>query len=483
MSDYTERLDEAISSIEESAQKHRDLVYGDEQTDVDLGGEKVPSLRKSINQHVAGLVGLRGMKKVTDKMGLRCGPIWYVIDGEGSAKIITDLTRFYPKGWQADRCPFGLKIYYVDSVNGSVSGDGLSWSTAMKSINTAIHQPDVDAVLIAGGQHYGLDSDGVIAMGEYNGDRDVALISVGAPAIVSSARAVGWSVYDGDVYRSTSTGGSIPKVIDLSQVDEFGDPLEMRKASSIEDLTENAFYDDGNNVFIHLLGGRVPDENVLCLRSFINQVSAKGVKWYARNIKWYSAASGALRYQGCGEQTVATVEDCVFGYSSLDGLCVRDIGLSIARRCRSFKNANDAFNYHAYNGLDPHGIEEHCIAYGSQKRGTGNGSTLHENCRALRVNCHYAYNRGPGIADIQTSKSFNVAVTSKSNFNSSNSWGFLATEQCEMWIDGGSAYENSGNGEGGDVAFVSDVKAHVNGLATGSDIFLSGNATLDNDFS
>ncbi|HFQ4934135.1 TPA: hypothetical protein ACGUPE_001208 [Vibrio vulnificus] len=483
MSDYTERLDEAISSIEESANKHRDLVYGDEQTDVDLDGEKVPSLRKSINQHVAGLVGLRGMKKVTDKMGLRCGPIWYVIDGEGSAKIITDLTRFYPKGWQADRCPFGLKIYYVDGKNGTLNGDGLSWSTAMKSIKTAINQPDVDAVLIAGGQHYGITNDGVMAMDVYSGTRDVALIAVGAPAIVSSARAVTWSVHSGDVYQSSSTGGSITRVVDLNQVDDFGDPLELRKAASVEDLSENSFFHDGTRVFVQLPQGRVPDDDVLCMRSFVNQVSAPGIKWYARNINWYTGGSGSLRYQNCDESTVAVVEDCCFGYSSLDGLCVRDIGLSIARRCRSFRNANDAFNYHAYNGLDPHGIEEHCIGYNSQKTGTGNGSTLHEACRALRVNCHYAYNKGPGIADIQTSKSFNVAVTSKSNFNSSNSWGFLATEQCEMWIDGGSAYENSGNGEGGDVEFRGDSKAHVNGLATGSDIVLSDNATLDNDFS
>jgi len=418
----------------------------------------------------------RGLK-VPESFGFRFENIEYLVREDGTAKIVSDMSAFYPKGYKADESPLGLKVYYVDAENGSVNGDGLSWQTAMKSINTAINQSDVDAVLIAGGQHYGIDNDGVMAMGTYSGDRDVALISVGEPAIISSARAVTWSLYEGEVYRSSPTGGSIPKVIDLSQEDEFGDPLELTQVDSIEELEGNCFlFDSDLRVLVKLNDGREPDENILCLRSFANQVSAQGVKWYARNIKWYSAYSGALRYQGCGEDTVAIVEDCDFGYSSLDGLCVRDIGLSIARRCISYRNSNDAFNYHQRNGLDPHGIEEDCIGYNSQKSGTGNGSTAHENCRVIRVNCEYYKNKGPGIADIQTSKSFNVAVVSRDNYSSSNSWGFLATDEVEMWIIGGSAYKNSGWNRGGSVAFKNTSIGHIKDLVTDDDIVAIDNA-------
>lgn len=483
MSDYYERLELATAAIEQSASDHERLVYGDEKTEVIIDGVKVPSLRKSIHDHAAGLVGMRGIKKVSDKLGLRCGPIWYVVDGEGSAKIITDLTRFYPRGYQADKMPFGLKIYYVDTENGQLDGDGLSWSTAMKSINTAMHMPDVDAVLIAGGQHYHITNDGVMCMGTYSGSRDIALIAVGPPAIVSSARQVSWQLHEGTVYKTGSTGGSVTAVVDLTQVDDFGDPLELTKVNSIEELEENCFFFDSVRVLVHLKGGREPDEKILCLRSFANKVSAPGIKFYTRNIHWYSGDAGGLSFSECDIDTVAIAEDCAFAYATYDGLSVRDVGLSIARRCRSFRNKNDAFNYHERNGITPHGIEEHCIGYNSQKSGTGNGSTLHESCVALRVNCHYAYNKGPGVADIQSSKSFNVAVTSKNNFSHTNSWGFLATDDVEMWIDGGSAYNNSGWGQGGDVAFKNRVKAHVNGLATGTDIVVIESSTLDNDFS
>lgn len=415
--------------------------------------------------------------KVPESLGFRYANIEYLFREDGTAKIVSEMSAFYPKGHKADESPLGLKIYYVDAENGSLNGDGLSWKTAMKSINTAINQPDVDAVLIAGGQHYGIDDDGVMAMGTYTGERDVALISVGEPAIISSARAVSWSLYDDAVYRSSSTGGSIPKVIDLSQEDEFGDPLELVEVDSMEELEENCFFFDiGLRVFVKLKDGREPDENILCLRSFANQVSAQGIKWYARNIKWYSAYSGALRYQECGENTIAIVEDCEFGYSSLDGLCVRDIGLSIARRCRSYRNTNDAFNYHQRNGLDPHGIEEDCTGYNSQKSGTGNGSTAHENCRVIRVNCEYYKNKGPGIADIQTSKTFNVAVVSRDNYSSPNSWGFLATDEVEMWIVGCSAYKNSGWNRGGSVAFKNTSIGHIKDLLIDDDIVVADNA-------
>lgn len=414
--------------------------------------------------------------KLPDTLGFRANDIEYIIESDGTARIVSDLTSLYPKGYKADEVPFGLKIYYVDSENGSINGDGLSWKTAMKSINTAIHQPDVDAVLISGGKHYGIDNDGVIAMGKYTGRRDVALISVGEPAIVSSARSVVWSVHEGSVYRSTPTGGSIPKVIDLSQKDESGDPLELTKVGSIDELVDNSFFFDSVRVFIQLPDSRSPDDNILCLRSMANQVSAPGVKWYARNIKWYSAYSGALRYQDCDLNTVAVVESCEFAFSSLDGLCVRDIGLSIARDCRSFKNGNDAFNYHQRNEIDPHGIEERCVGYNSQKIGTGNGSTAHESCKVVRINCEYYKNKGPGIADIQKAKTFNVSVISRDNYSSSNSWGILATDEVEMWLIGGNALNNAGWNRGGDVMFSGTSIGHVKDFETSSEIVIIENA-------
>ncbi|CAK2450193.1 Parallel beta helix pectate lyase-like protein [Vibrio crassostreae] len=418
--------------------------------------------------------------KTPSGLGLITGPLKYKFNSDNTAQINSDLSAFYPKGYKADKSNIGLKVYYVDSGNGTMQGDGLSWETAMKSINVAIHQPDVDAVLIAGGKHYGIDDEGVIGMGTYSGNRDVALIAVGEPAIISSARKVRWSSYRKRIYSSSNTGGQVHKVIDISREDKNGNPIELRQVISFDLLNSDTFFfdEDRGKVFVRLSRRRTPDENILCLRQDPNQVSAHDVKWYARNIKWYGASRGALRYKNCGKNTITTIEDCHMGFSTQDGLCVRDVGLSIARRCSSFNNDNDAFNYHEENGLSPHGIEESCKGYNSKQLATGNGSTSHENCRVLRVNCEYYKNKGPGIADIQTSKTYNVAVTARDNYASNNSWGIQATDDVEIWLHKVSAFNNSGDNKKGDVVFSDNVKAYVKDLVSSSDIVISGNVKV-----
>lgn len=406
----------------------------------------------AVNTRVTDSRAYRGVHLTPSALGHRVGRVAYRRSHSGRAELVSSLQSYYPAA-AFDPINFpGVTRYYVDQTSGSDAAAGTSWATALKRISAALAKSDVDVVLIRGGQTYALDTTAAQGIGEYTGTRDIVLVAIGPRARVTSAREVTWTAHatEANVYQSSSTGGGIATVVDTRTTDANGDFLKLTNVASIAlvGTTPGSWFYASSVCYVRLGDSAVPAHPaVLALRDALNRVSADGIKWYMKNIHFIGGSAGAFSARDATSATVVIAEDCWFTHNYVaDGYQIKDIGLSIAIRCRASANANDGFNYHELNSLSPHFIEIDCVGMGNLANGTGNGSTCHESVVGIRLNCDYARNAGPGVADINLTKTFNAGCTSIDNTGHANCSGFLVTDTGEMWIDGCTVTGNQGHG-------------------------------------
>lgn len=435
----------------------------------------------AVQTQVTDARAYRGIYQVAAGLGHRAGRLQYRKQHSGRAELVDDaVAKYYPAA-AADPINYpGVVRYYVDPVSGSDANSGLTWALALKRISTALAKADVDVVLCKGGAVYRIDSTGQQGIGLYTGSRNIVLAAVGPRAIITTAREVTWTV-DGtltNTYNSTSTGGAIVRVLDMRSRDVYGDyaSLTLVASKALVDVTPGSYFYASNVVSVRLSDSTVPDTNILCLRSADSKVSAPGVTWYMRNCMFLGGSSGAFAARDGSSSSVIIAEDCWFAHQfSADGYQIKDVGMSIAVRCRASANANDGFNYHELNGLSPHFIEIDCVGMANQALGTGNGSTSHESCIGFRMNCGYAFNAGPGVADVNSAKTFNVNCNSRGNTGHSNASGMLVANTAEMWIDGANCTDNQGT----DVTATDTALLHVRGLYADDAVSVAAGATAD----
>lgn len=426
-----------------------------------------------------GQTSRSGIYKTAD-MGHVLGRLTYAKLNTGRVQLLNSLAESYPRGAFDPINSPALTVYYVDPILGTdpVAGspDGRSWSAAYKRVSTALAQANVDVVICRGGVFYKIDSVGQQGLSNYTESRDVAIIAVGKPAVFTTAREVTWSpnATFPAVSQSSSTGGTITKVLDAAKLDEDGDYFELTQVASLAlcASTVGSWYFASNVVYLNPLAGRTADASILPLRSALQRVSAPNIKFYHKNIHYIAGSGGAFSARDAAG-TVIVSEDCKFSRNYLgDAYQIKDVALSIAIRCVAAKSQNDGFNYHANNGINPSFIEIDCVGYGNMSPGTGNGSTAHENCRGIRFNGLYFNNAGPGVVDVGTVKSHNAGGMSFNN----TTYGLQATEQAEMWIDG---FVASGNGADDIIATVDGI-LHYRDAWAGREVITEGSgATVD----
>jgi hypothetical protein len=415
----------------------------------------------------------------------RAGNIVYSRSHSGYADLLTDLSIFRPAASFDPLNYPGVKRYFVDPAGGNDANTGADFSNALKRISTALAKSDVDVVVCKGGAIYRIDSTATQSIGEYAGARDITMIAVGGKAILTTAREVTWTenATFTNVYESSSTGGTIVSVVDLDRIDNNGDYVKLVPVSSIAavDTTPDSWFFESNKAYIRIADDVVPTDRILAMRSSLSRVSADNIKWYMKGFHFIGGSAGAFSARDATVNTVVWAEDCWFTHQHLaDGYQIKDVGLSIAINCRASANANDGFNYHALNGITPHFIEIDCVGMGNLEGDSGNGSTAHEGVVGLRMNCDYFGNLGPGIADIDQSKTLNINVTSRGNPAPFAS-GVLANGTAEVWYDGLSCDDNEST----------DVRLEANAIFHHRDIVLedlspvnvSGTASIDSNFS
>lgn len=389
-----------------------------------------------------GVITGIGLYQTTSSLGHRAGVLTYRKGSNGHAELVTSLEKYFPRGWNIrgeGDLPPGLKAYRV-SRSGN-NADGLTWATAYNSIQTALAQADVDVVFVDGRDRFTI----LQPFGSYTGSRDVAIISIGGRATVNNQTEETWSAGpQPNTWVSTSLGGTPVDVIDANvrRADGGYTPLVKVADAATVSATPGSWCQIGSGgsstAVVRLHDGATPtNARVWVQRSVIQEFSGTGsCRFYIHGIDFVGGSAGAFRARNSTLTAVLTLSECGF-YNSYngDGLNVLDVGMVIAIKCKADQNFNDGFNYHVSNAIDPHFIEIDCAGTGALTADTGNGSTAHDNVRGIRINCDYARNAGPGIADVNTSKTYNVCCTSNANGPSALAWGFMVGDTAEAWVD------------------------------------------------
>lgn len=335
--------------------------------------------------------------------------------------------------------------YYVDPRRHSQGNDGLSKSSPLRTVMEALEKDDVGTVVCRGGIVYQYDRRGAEGLGTYRGRRNVSIVSDGEEAIFATSRKVNWEEIEPNLYRSTKPGGKIQGVVDSTSLSGDEDAALIR-VSSLEECRETprSWTVVGGRAVVSMMDR--PDSSLLVLRSIPQGISAPGVTFHCKGIHFIGGADATFSDKGSYGATLF-FENCRFSHSPrYDGLRVKDSRLSVALDSDAFNNGKDGFNYHAGSSTSPHFLELRCNAYGNKKPGTGNGSTAHDACVGMRFDCKYTNNDGPGIADIDATKSWNANCLSKDNGNNKNSYGLYVGGSSECWVDGLSASNKAGAG-------------------------------------
>lgn len=387
-----------------------------------------------------------GTFKTPSGFGSRFGGLVYYTTPH-KVGLLTDLSWCLPRGWDATPSSVvlsGLKAYYV-SRTGNDSNDGLSWNTALASITTALNKPDADVVFVEAGRY-------TIATGMtgHTMHRDVSLICPDGVAFVTNQRETTWVSAGTTVYQSGQLGGTPIQVYDLRHTDEFGDPIRFSKVSSLVEVQATPYSwavtsGSGSTQRVHInTGAGVPDNNhTLVMRSAAVQVdfAAQPYRFFAKGIHFFGGDSAGMTPKNGVAASVYASEDCTYSAAHLnDCLRVQGVGMVYTVRGKASDGAKDGFNYHAATNtsgdfITTHFVEVDCISHNHYRTaGTGNATTAHEDCVGFRIGGVYGYCTGPGVADINTTKTYNVSCYSSNNYGDPNSKGYLPADSCQMWL-------------------------------------------------
>lgn len=442
-------------------------------------GERGGNLGASIKLGMKnlGAVGRTGVFS-TDAMGFntRFGPISFIKKGSGNATIISSLDKYKPPGAFAtpeNYAALGLTAYFVTQ-NGNDASAGTSWAAALSSVAVALQKSNVDVVFVLAGNYFAGKH-----MGNYTGTRNVSIQAVGGPVNfisgpVSNTTPTWVATGLTGVYKQSNSDTFLTGVVALNYQDSAGNPFTLLPAADVNAVgaTPGSWFRSATELFISLPGLDAPTANIFYYQSAPMRVTGGSKKVHLRGINFIGGTGGAFSVRGGDGNLSVYGEDIgCCGQPANDGWQMKNMGISIAVRCRASRNGNDGFNYHAPDGVgsvEPHFIEIDCIATESRAAGTGNGSSSHETCRGIRVNCHYYANGGPGIADVNDAQTYNVGCTSRKNGPSVSAFGAVASSDektglgVRMFLDGCVFDSNAGEDvrcQNGSAIFYRDVWA------------------------
>lgn len=346
------------------------------------------------------------------------------------------------------------KTYYVDVNNGNASNDGLSKSTALKSIAAARLKEDVSTIIVAGGfyeDQYGFNNTPASRVPS----RDITIKGApGEEVIITTARLLNWSKTSTatNVYQSSRT--QLVNVYDNMNKNEDGTMKKMKLVESIAlcDSTPNSYFYDGAVVYIHTFDSRQPTkQSIIPFLDLVNFVSTGEFKIILQNLKFWGGRTGAVNVQcSTGDENPWLIADnCEFDYSQEGNGGLTSLGYNtLLNNCKTFWNKRDGFNYHKSGTKIANGIEINCEgAYNGIGRESqqDNGSTMHDGGKVLRINGKYHHNEGPNVHDINEGMlSLNLGCESFKSLATVNDRNVCyQVETGKMWLDSCIGYDSS----------------------------------------
>lgn len=323
--------------------------------------------------------------------------------------------------------------YYVDKDNGLDTNNGLSQTTAFKTLKkalsayTSVKSGVVEILIIGTTTFYSDELYGelianvpLIIKPLNNSDRVI---------LNGGVQNVSWSKLEGEenIY-SCNTNVEINGVINTNNKDDYGLYNGLTQVFSLSDCssTDNSFYiDTSNNKTAYVnLGGQQPNDNILPVQKgyllrFNHTTSTGDCGIYLKNIDTvgitiFASARGSFSSSNNNIEFVA--EDCIFqhGFNS-DLLSIGSYDVIYLVNCIAGYAYRDVFNYSgAYLSAAQKNnsivCEVNCKIkeggfYNNNTLGTNNLSTAHNGINILRLNTVGYNSEGPLITDVNGCRS------------------------------------------------------------------------------
>jgi hypothetical protein len=346
-----------------------------------------------------------------DSMAFRPFPIWRDMGGvyHAGETALSVRDALEEKGTK----------YYLDYTNGNNSNSGLSPSKPKKTVASVMTaNAGKTAVIYLAPGIYRQDALAVVKAS--TDTSNIVLIGAGKDkTFVTGGNSTA------EVWAATGLGGySSPiagtdRVLDAAFLNAYGLISELKyvsTADSVNLIPGSVFY-NSTTVYVHTTDSRVPDSNLLVLKSIGNTYSVNGGVFYAQGISFVGGRRALQIYSNpsTGSSTVdAYLYDCNFLYGATgEGLWTYNIRSTWSENCQSAFNRLDGFNYKSVNTPTAQTVVEiNCQSFINgfyqnkpQPPYITNASSAHSSIDVVRVNCIGWGNAGPNFIDVSATAS------------------------------------------------------------------------------
>jgi hypothetical protein len=325
--------------------------------------------------------------------------------------------------------------FYVDSLSGSNSNNGLTSGTAFLSIWKAVQAANTAAVptkiIVLATATYNRGNNP--SFGGVTPTVDIAFVASGGRVRTGTFDTPANPSTDGVQTNAYSTAvANTGRVFDRSALDRFGNYTELPVAASaaFTNISPNTWFNDATKTYVRRADGKAvtfgstgntlftrPSTAAFQFRSTTNHVYIGGVT----TADGFDVEGGSL--YGCLDAVLASapasnlvmaVSNCTFKYggspTDVNGRSVSlDSwkGIAYFSNCRADAGFTDGFNVHdsqAAGGC--HILTVNCSGYDNGKLGAQscNGWTLHETVKGIDVAGHYVANKGGSVRNIDSTK-------------------------------------------------------------------------------
>mgnify|MGYP000947193412 CR=1 FL=1 len=339
--------------------------------------------------------------------------------------------------------------FWVD-VNGNDSTGNGAYATPYRSVGKAIESMAGPTTIYVRAGIY----DRNRTWGDKSPAHDCNIIAIGGP-VVTSAR---WE--NNGPYTLTTNNtyefsrSTVCSVVDRKIINARGTAQVLKKVATqaLCEAEAGTWATNGTLCWVHLSDERVPDALVTPLLSVTQGYMTNPVRIFVRGIAIEGGSYGCFRTENAllTENARAVFDRCEFLYAAsnigdgmVNGVALSGLPLAIFHKCRASGNAADGFNYHrgATNNLPTRVIEIDCVSMDNGRTDDGinndNASTLHGDCRGVRIRTYGAGCVGPTFIDIDDSRSWNIdcqddgSVSTGANSNA----GYYVSHNAVQWLD------------------------------------------------
>lgn len=397
-------------------------------------GIKWIRLADSTTYTVGTLVGASNVNFIGNKARLSNGYFRvYDVDAYGKLTLPPSITSFWSHAvyMNADGSgctdydaratkPIG-KRYYVRHTGGASSNDGLTFLTALNTIQAAFAKPDVVEIVLQPGDYPRVNN----AVGEVVLPRNISLsvLGGGMANIYGCLFNLPWAAdttYPMVYSTAVSNTASGRFAWDSKYKDRNGDFMQYQVLTSVAAVAEtpgSAYFQNGK-VYVMTVDGRIPDTDIRIFQDSTFRVTGP-FTFYTEGINFIGVQNVLTRATAVNMTPLWIAVDCSFGYGenfgvSGGGSFRTEGGNTILLRCTGFKSRRDGFNYHQWDAILQNcgwHVEIDCVGRDNGATGEGNnqGSSIHDGGKILRINGYYARNEGPNLEDVHINTvSYNV---------------------------------------------------------------------------